>query len=126
MACHDASSEIGHFPLEALAIFHRLQLSKNANPDELTSVSTLSSCAQLGAMDVGEWIHENIKKQRMKLNCHLTTSLMDMYSKCGNLEKALESSIGGQHVFQSNGSSTMLAWSTFLAVLAFWKKLWNL
>ncbi|KAK0604372.1 hypothetical protein LWI29_015007 [Acer saccharum] len=41
-------------------------------------------------MDVGEWIHENIKKQRMKLNCHLTTSLMDMYSKCGNLEKALE------------------------------------
>ncbi|TXG74308.1 hypothetical protein EZV62_002887 [Acer yangbiense] len=41
-------------------------------------------------MDVGEWIHENIKKQRMKLNCHLTTSLMDMYSKCGYLEKALE------------------------------------
>ncbi|TXG46349.1 hypothetical protein EZV62_002877 [Acer yangbiense] len=36
----------------------------------------------LGAMDVGEWNHENIKKQRMKLNCHLTTSLIDMYSKC--------------------------------------------
>ncbi|KAK1549042.1 hypothetical protein Q3G72_024525 [Acer saccharum] len=65
-------------PQEALAIFRQLQLSKNANPDELTFVSTLSSCAQLGAMDVGEWIHENIKKQRMKLNCHLTTSLIDI------------------------------------------------
>ncbi|KAK1549035.1 hypothetical protein Q3G72_010020 [Acer saccharum] len=65
-------------PQEALAIFHQLCLSKNAKPDELTFVSTLSSCAQLGAMDVGEWIHANIKKQRMKLNCHLTTSLIDM------------------------------------------------
>ncbi|TXG74322.1 hypothetical protein EZV62_002901 [Acer yangbiense] len=89
-------------PQEALAIFHQLQLSKNANPDELTFVSTLSSYAQLGAMDVGEWIHEKYKKQRMKLNCHLTTSLIDMYSKCGNLEKALNSlrfSRGRQDVF---------------------------
>ncbi|KAK0605154.1 hypothetical protein LWI29_023419 [Acer saccharum] len=98
-------------PQEALAIFRQLQLSKNANPDELTFVSTLSSCAQLGAMDVGEWIHENIKKQRMKLNCHLTTSLIDMYSKCGNLEKALD-------VFHSVERRDVFVWSSMIAGLA--------
>ncbi|TXG74326.1 hypothetical protein EZV62_002905 [Acer yangbiense] len=98
-------------PQEALAIFRQLQLSKNANPDELTFVSSLSSCAQLGAMDVGEWIHENIKKQRMKLNCHLTTSLIDMYSKCGNLEKALD-------VFHSVERRDVFVWSSMIAGLA--------
>ncbi|TXG74315.1 hypothetical protein EZV62_002894 [Acer yangbiense] len=98
-------------PQEALASFHQLQLSKNAKPDELTFVSTLSSCAQLGAMDVGEWIHANIKKQRMKLNCHLTTSLIDMYSKCGNLEKAL-------NVFHSVERRDVFVWSSMIAGLA--------
>ncbi|KAL5814758.1 hypothetical protein ACOSQ4_025399 [Xanthoceras sorbifolium] len=98
-------------PQEALAIFHQLQLSENVNLDELTFVSTLSSCAQLGAMDVGEWIHENIKKQRMKLNCHLTTSLIDMYSKCGNLEKALE-------IFNSVERRDVFVWSAMIAGLA--------
>ncbi|KAK0605205.1 hypothetical protein LWI29_024167 [Acer saccharum] len=98
-------------PQEALAIFHQLQHSKNAKPDELTFVSTLSSCAQLGAMDVGEWIHANIKKQRMKLNCHLTTSLIDMYSKCGNLEKALD-------VFHSVERRDVFVWSSMIAGLA--------
>ncbi|KAK1589490.1 hypothetical protein Q3G72_034616 [Acer saccharum] len=93
-------------PHEALAIFRQLQLSKNANPNELTFVSTLSSCAQLGAM-----IHENIQKQRMKMNCHLTTSLIDMYSKCGNLEKALD-------VFHSVERSDVFVWSSMIAGLA--------
>ncbi|TXG46473.1 hypothetical protein EZV62_028020 [Acer yangbiense] len=60
------------------------------NRKEVAFSEIEGDATNLGAMDVGEWIHENIKKQRMKLNCHLTTSLMDMYSKCGNLEKALE------------------------------------
>ncbi|KAJ9698649.1 hypothetical protein PVL29_007624 [Vitis rotundifolia] len=40
-------------PKEALKLFHELQLSKTAKPDEVTLVSTLSACAQLGAMDLG-------------------------------------------------------------------------
>ncbi|KAK0606286.1 hypothetical protein LWI29_036185 [Acer saccharum] len=62
-------------------------------------------------MAVGDWIHENIKKQRMKLNCHLTTSLIDMYSKCGNLEKALD-------VFHSMERRDVFVWSSMIAGLA--------
>lgn len=98
-------------PKEALATFQELRLSKNVNPDEFTFVSTLAACAQLGAMDVGEWIHANIKKQGIKLNCYLTTSLIDMYSKCGNLEKALE-------VFHSAERRDVFVWSSMIAGLA--------
>ncbi|GMY10619.1 pentatricopeptide repeat-containing protein At2g29760, chloroplastic-like [Fagus crenata] len=77
-------------PKEALVAFRELQLSKDAKPDEVTLVCALSASAQLGAMDLGRWIDVYIKKHGIKLNCHLTTSLIDMYAKCGDLEKALE------------------------------------
>ncbi|KDP46510.1 hypothetical protein JCGZ_08482 [Jatropha curcas] len=98
-------------PKEALAIFHELQLSKAAKPDEVTLVSTLSACAQLGAIDVGDWINVYIKKQGIKLNCHLTTSLIDMYSKCGDLDKALD-------IFYSAERRDVFVWSAMIAGLA--------
>ncbi|XP_022732284.1 pentatricopeptide repeat-containing protein At2g29760, chloroplastic [Durio zibethinus] len=98
-------------PKEALSIYHELQQSKIAKPDEITLVSTLSACAQLGAMEIGECIHAYIKEQEIKLNCHLTTSLIDMYSKCGDIKKALE-------VFYSAERRDVFVWSAMIAGLA--------
>ncbi|XP_050204104.1 pentatricopeptide repeat-containing protein At2g29760, chloroplastic [Mercurialis annua] len=98
-------------PKEALAIFHELQLSKAAKPDEITLVSTLTASAQLGAIDIGGWIHVYLKKQGIKLSCHLTTALIDMYSKCGELKKALD-------VFYSVESRDVYVWSVMIAGLA--------
>lgn len=98
-------------PKEALTLFHKLQLSNKAKPDEVTLVSTLSACSQLGAMDLGGWIHVYIKKNRLKLNCHLTTSLIDMYAKCGDLDKALE-------VFRTAERKDVFVWSAMIAGLA--------
>ncbi|TXG74334.1 hypothetical protein EZV62_002913 [Acer yangbiense] len=70
-------------PQEALAIFHQLQLSKNANPDELTFVSTLSSYAQLGAMDVGvEELRLICSTECMKLRSSPMLLLLPMYYAC--------------------------------------------
>ncbi|PIA59353.1 hypothetical protein AQUCO_00400323v1 [Aquilegia coerulea] len=71
---------------EALALFHELQLSKNVKPDQVTL------------------------KQGLKVNCHLTTSLIDMYAKCGDLEKALE-------VFRSSEQKDVYVWSAMIAGL---------
>lgn len=98
-------------PKEALAVFHKLQVSKSAKPDEVTLVSSLSACSQLGAIDPGRWIHVYMKRQGFKLNCHLTTSLIDMYAKCGDLEKALE-------VFYSVERKDVYVWSAMIAGLA--------
>ncbi|KAK8550839.1 hypothetical protein V6N13_119343 [Hibiscus sabdariffa] len=96
---------------EALSIYHELQQSKIAKPDEITLVSTLSACAQLGALEVGDCIHAYIKELGIKLNCHLTTSLIDMYSKCGDIKKALE-------VFYSVEKRDVFVWSAMIAGLA--------
>ncbi|KAJ7942375.1 putative Pentatricopeptide repeat-containing protein, partial [Quillaja saponaria] len=39
-------------PKEALSLFHELQHSTIAKPNEVTLVCALSACAQLGAMDL--------------------------------------------------------------------------
>lgn len=98
-------------PKEALAIFNELQVSNEPKPDAVTLVSTLSACAQVGAMDMGGSIHGYIKKHGIKLSCHLITSLIDMYSKCGDLNKALE-------VFYSVDDKDVFIWSAMVAGLA--------
>ncbi|CAI9288099.1 unnamed protein product [Lactuca saligna] len=98
-------------PKEALAIFNELQLSNKAKPDSVTMVSTLSACAQVGAMDMGGWIHVYIKKHGFNLTTHLITSLIDMYAKCGDLNKALE-------VFNSVDSKDVFVWSAMVAGFA--------
>ena len=98
-------------PKEALAVFRELQLSKDAKPDEVTLVCALSASAKLGAMDLGRWIDVYIKKHGIKLNYHLTTSLIDMYAKCGDLEKALE-------VYYSVERKDVFVWSATIAGLA--------
>lgn len=97
-------------PNEAIAIFNELQLSKAAKPDEVTLVSTLSACSQLGAMELGGWIHVYMKKEGMRLNRHLVTALIDMYSKCGDLKRALE-------VFNSVDKRDVFVWSSMIAGL---------
>ncbi|CBI14948.3 unnamed protein product, partial [Vitis vinifera] len=51
---------------EALDLFHEMQKA-NIDPNEITMVSILSSCAVLGALETGKWVHFFIKKKRMKL-----------------------------------------------------------
>ncbi|XP_011627906.1 pentatricopeptide repeat-containing protein At2g29760, chloroplastic [Amborella trichopoda] len=102
--------EQGGHAKEAIALFHELQIA-GLKLDEVTLVSTLSACSQLGAMDMGKWIHIYIEKHGLKLNFHLTTALIDMYAKCGDLMKALE-------VFRKSRERDVYAWSAMIAGMA--------
>ncbi|KAA8528100.1 hypothetical protein F0562_035031 [Nyssa sinensis] len=95
---------------EALALFHEMQAT-NTKPDEVTMVSCLSACSQLGALDVGIWIHHYIEKHELSLNVALGTSLVDMYAKCGNIKKALQ-------VFHEIPGRNSLTWTSIIGGLA--------
>ena len=45
-----------------------------------------SACAQLGDLDMGSWIHEYIKKVRLEHSTSLKNSLVEMYSKLGDID----------------------------------------
>ncbi|XP_057515270.1 pentatricopeptide repeat-containing protein At2g42920, chloroplastic [Amaranthus tricolor] len=74
--------------VEAMILFERMQ-EEQIKASEFTLVSLLNSCANLGALEQGEWICDYILcKNRFKLNVIMVTSIVDMYSKCGAIDKA--------------------------------------
>ncbi|GAV80996.1 PPR domain-containing protein/PPR_2 domain-containing protein/DYW_deaminase domain-containing protein [Cephalotus follicularis] len=94
------------FP-ETLALFQEMQL-QGFNPDETTLVSIISACTHLAALDQGKWIHAYIKKNRLKINVVLGTTLINMYMKLGCVENALEVFCGMEEKGVSTWNSVIL------------------
>ncbi|KAJ0964158.1 hypothetical protein J5N97_029280 [Dioscorea zingiberensis] len=78
-------------PREALQLFNRMQKpDTNVQPDEMTFSSAISACAQLSDMRFGLWIESYMACVGIEMDDHLGTALIDLYSKCGGVEKASE------------------------------------
>ncbi|KAL9276093.1 hypothetical protein ACSQ67_026362 [Phaseolus vulgaris] len=72
---------------EAFDIFVQMT-SCGIRPNEITMVSLLRICAKVGSLEMGKWIHSYIDKQGIKKDMILTTSLVNMYAKCGDIDAA--------------------------------------
>ncbi|XP_024927200.3 pentatricopeptide repeat-containing protein At5g66520-like isoform X1 [Ziziphus jujuba] len=103
----------GGRPREALAFFRELQLvsSDMVRPDKITIASVLSACASLGAIDHGKWVHSYLKMSGQESDMVIGTALIDMYGKCGCVEKAYE-------VFKEMQKKDTLAWTAMISVFA--------
>ncbi|OVA07679.1 Pentatricopeptide repeat [Macleaya cordata] len=87
IACYAQNSQ----PKEALQLFNKMRKpNANVQPDQMTLASVISACSQLGDLRFGLWIEAYISKVGMELDDHLATALIDLYAKCGSIEKALE------------------------------------
>lgn len=91
---------------EAIDMFRRL-LEMNLAPDSFTIVRVLSACTQLGDLNSGEWIHKCIMEMGMVRNVFVGTSLVDMYAKCGNMEKA-------RSVFDGMPEKDIVSWGAMI------------
>ncbi|CAM8905667.1 unnamed protein product [Rhodiola kirilowii] len=74
---------------ETFALFDRFQL-ENVALDKLMATSMLSACTGLGALERGQWIHKYVEQSAFEVDSKLAASVIDMYCKCGCLEKAFE------------------------------------
>ncbi|KAL2499922.1 Pentatricopeptide repeat-containing protein [Abeliophyllum distichum] len=82
-------------------------------PDEVTMLSLLSACSNLGALDVGEKIHCSILEMgKGELSIFLGNALIDMYAKCGRTDKALD-------VFHCMREKDVSSWNSIIVGLAF-------
>ncbi|KAK9098785.1 hypothetical protein Syun_025830 [Stephania yunnanensis] len=97
---------------DALDLFKQMQLSKE-KPNEVTFLNVLPACAYLGALDIGIWIHVYIDRSSSlhSTNTALSTSLIDMYAKCGNLEAA-------KHVFDTINPKSVASWNAMISGFA--------
>ncbi|XP_058110991.1 pentatricopeptide repeat-containing protein At5g48910 [Magnolia sinica] len=95
---------------EALEIFHEMQMA-NVQPNYVTLVSILPAISRLGALDMGKWVHAFAEKNKIEVDDVLGSALIDMYSKCGSIDKALQ-------VFRGLPQRNSVTWSTIIGGLA--------
>lgn len=97
---------------KALEMYKEMR-STGESPDEVTMLSLLSACTNLGALDVGKKIHSSISEMGDGvLSVFLGNSLIDMYAKCGSMDKALD-------VFQCTRDRDVSSWNSIIVGLAF-------
>ncbi|RZC78610.1 hypothetical protein C5167_002832 [Papaver somniferum] len=77
-------------------------------PDPVTFVGVLSSCAHLGAQRIGREIEQRIACSNFDTNTYLTNSLINMYARCGNLARA-------RKLFDEMGEKNIVSWTAMIA-----------
>ncbi|KAL4604389.1 hypothetical protein ACB092_10G189900 [Castanea dentata] len=91
---------------EALNIFFNLNQS-GMKPDLFTFSSILTVCSRLVAIEQGEQIHAQIIKSGFLSEVVVSTALINMYNKCGSIEKATKA-------FVEMDTRTMILWTPMI------------
>ncbi|KAJ9141290.1 hypothetical protein P3X46_031839 [Hevea brasiliensis] len=95
---------------ESLDMFRMMQ-NMGLKPDSFTIVGVLNSCASLGVLELGEWIHSYINKNHIKADGYVGNALVDMYAKCGSIDQAF-------NVFQAMRCRDVYSYTAMIVGLA--------
>ncbi|XP_058096385.1 pentatricopeptide repeat-containing protein At5g15300 [Magnolia sinica] len=97
---------------QALEMFEDMRRA-GEQPDEVTLLSLLSTCADSGALDIGRKIHHSILERGWRdMSIVLGNALIDMYAKCGSIGGAVE-------VFRGMRDKDVSTWNSVIGGLAF-------
>ncbi|PNX99107.1 pentatricopeptide repeat-containing protein chloroplastic-like [Trifolium pratense] len=72
---------------EANTVFRQMQ-DAGVKPNSLSITSALSACTDMALLNYGKAFHGYVMKNFMSFSLQITTSIIDMYAKCGNLDHA--------------------------------------
>ncbi|KZV23803.1 pentatricopeptide repeat-containing protein-like [Dorcoceras hygrometricum] len=98
----------GNRPLEALELFKEMGVGCGMMPNEVTVLGALSACSQLGAVSEGDGVYEYIRNNRLEENVIVCNAVIDMYAKCGLVDKAYS-------VFEGmKCSRSVITWNTMI------------
>ncbi|KAL6208729.1 hypothetical protein ACLB2K_019674 [Fragaria x ananassa] len=95
---------------EALAVFDEMRIN-GVSPDAVTMSTVVSACAHLGALDLGKEIHYYVMRNGFDLDVYIGSALIDMYAKCGALDRALV-------VFFNLREKNLFCWNSVIEGLA--------
>ncbi|XP_059635782.1 pentatricopeptide repeat-containing protein At4g30700 [Cornus florida] len=91
----------------AISLFREMQML-HIRPNPVTVTSILSACAQLGAISLGKWVHDLINRENFESNIYVSTALIDMYAKCGNIGEA-------RQLFDIMPEKNMVTWNVMIS-----------
>ncbi|CAL5430823.1 unnamed protein product [Camellia sinensis] len=91
---------------EAIELFRRL-LREGMTTNYVTYASVLTALSGLAAVDHGKQLHNHVLRSEMPSYVVLQNSLIDMYSKCGNLTYS-------RRIFDNLSERTVISWNAML------------
>lgn len=94
---------------EALGFFYFMQRAYRLSPDGFTFGTVLTACGNLGRLRQGEEVHAKVIAYGLSGDVVVESSLVDMYGKCGAVEKS-------QRIFDRMSKRNSVSWSALLAV----------
>ncbi|RZB96449.1 pentatricopeptide repeat-containing protein DOT4, chloroplastic-like [Glycine soja] len=83
-------------------------LNLGVDVDSATLVNVLVACANVGNLTLGRALHAYGVKAGFSGGVMFNNTLLDMYSKCGNLN-------GANEVFVKMGETTIVSWTSIIA-----------
>ncbi|KAL3616430.1 hypothetical protein CASFOL_039820 [Castilleja foliolosa] len=101
-----AHTENGNY-FEAINFFEEMT-SKGVKPNMVTLVTLLSACAQVTSLENGRQIHNYVKETGTEYEVPLSTALVDMYAKCGEINTAKE-------IFDSMDEKDVISWNVMIS-----------
>ncbi|CAA0381082.1 unnamed protein product [Arabidopsis thaliana] len=69
---------------DAQMLFTRM-MEMGITPDKFTYATVLDTCANLASAGLGKQIHAQVIKKELQSDVYICSTLVDMYSKCGDL-----------------------------------------
>ena len=90
----------------ALEVFRNMQ-REDVMPNEVTIVCVLSACSELGALQLGRWVRSYMDKHRIELNHFVGGALINMYSRCGDIDEA-------QRVFEQMKEKNVITYNSMI------------
>ncbi|CAL1392164.1 unnamed protein product [Linum trigynum] len=96
---------------QALKLFEEMR-NAGEHPDEVTMLSLLSACSQLGDLETGKSLHFSIfQVNKREFGVLLGNAVISMYAKCGSIKGAVE-------VFQGMKEKDVTSWNSVIGGLA--------
>ncbi|KAL6292565.1 hypothetical protein ACE6H2_000707 [Prunus campanulata] len=91
---------------DAVRLFQEMR-DAGFEPDEMSLVSILGACGDLGDLSLGRWVESFVVENKLELNSYVGSALIGMYGKCGDLSSA-------RRVFDSMKKKDRVTWNAMI------------
>ncbi|KAK2359668.1 pentatricopeptide repeat-containing protein, mitochondrial [Trifolium repens] len=81
-------------------------------PDNFTYATVLDICANLATVELGKQIHGQILKLQLHSDVYIASTIVDMYSKCGNMQDS-------RVMFEKAPKRDYVTWSAMICAYAY-------
>lgn len=87
-------------------------LEMGMKPDNFTYATVLDTCSNVANVGLGKQIHAQAIKQELQSDVYIISTLVDMYSKCGNLQDSIL-------MFEKSSKRDSVTWNAMVCAYAY-------